>query len=236
MRRPVLVLSMTLALGVGASTADASPINIVAARSVEIGNSTGPVFGSSASATGTYVDAVGHPVQASGGGLVSVAAAQDTLIDGAAGAFSGKGSANVGYSVLASQGIYARSIFDAYFDLPSPHSYTLAGSLAANDDGGFARARLGLTGPVGFSFVAVGTAPDSAMAASGVLPAGAYHLIVEAAMDNGGSPQDGAAMGGQASYEFEFLVTRHDRTVPEPTVMALLGLGVARGISRRARR
>jgi hypothetical protein len=78
-------------------------------------------------------------------------------------------------------------------------------------------------------------APNTSVSGSGVLPAGTYRLVVEGAMDNGGNFQEGAAMGGQASFDFEFLVTPDDVAVPEPTVVAMLGLGLAWGMTRRAR-
>ena len=169
--------------------------------------------------------------------LIIVGAGQNTNIDGPAGSFSGSGSASVGYSVLRSLDVAASSFFDVFFDLSTPHTYSLTGTLVANDDGGFARARLGLTGPTSLSFIAIGVNPNVAMSASGVLSPGTYRLVVEAAMDNGGNAQDGAYMGGDAAFNFNFQLTDASRPIPEPTMTLLLaaGLGCAAGSRRRRR-
>jgi hypothetical protein len=65
-----------------------------------------------------------------------------------------------------SRRIYASSFFDVFFDLATPHGYALVGDLVANDDGGFARARLSLTGPLSFSYLAIGMTPNTSMSSS----------------------------------------------------------------------
>jgi hypothetical protein len=232
MFRSTLVLSLSIAL-LTASEAVAAPINIVPARGVEIGSNGGLFLDSTSNGVGPFSAAISHPVAAAGGGLKSVGATQLTIVDGSTGLMAGTGSASVGYSVLASDGIHATSFFDVFFDLASPHGYSLGGDLAASSDGGYAWAGLSLTGPTSMSFLATPFVQSTLLSASGVLPAGSYRLVVQAVMDNGGDFQQGAAMGGDSAFNFEFQLTPRDTPVPEPVSGTLLLVGLALLARRR---
>ncbi|MCC6163322.1 MAG: hypothetical protein IT182_08235 [Acidobacteria bacterium] len=208
-----------------ASQATGSPINIVPSRTVDIHEGSTPVAHGASSTTGTFFVHPFGPVPSAP--LIIVGASQNTTIDGPSGTFSGSGSATVGYSVLRSLDVSASSFFDVFFDLATPHVYSLAGTLQASDDGGFARARVSLTGPTSLSFLAIGVNPNVALSGSGVLAPGTYRLVVEAAMDNGGDTQIGAYMGGNAGFNFDFQLTDPSHPVPEPTVTLLLFGGCA---------
>jgi hypothetical protein len=235
MSRSTLALASVCALLLATGEAAGNPLIVSAGRYVEIGSEGAPIFTETLGGAGAFSKSISHPIGVPGGNLESVAASQNSSVDGSAGVFAGSGSASISYSVLASQGVYASSFFDVFFDLAVPHAYVLAGGLTAMDDGGFARARLGLSGPVSFSFLAIGTDPNTPLSGSGVLPAGSYRLVVEASMDNGGNFQEGAYMGGSSEFAFQMEVAAQGTPVPEPAMWLLLAIGLAWGTGRRAR-
>ncbi len=236
MTRSVVAIAAVAWLGSAPAPGLANPINLVAARSVDIGHSGGSVLAETSAATGIFNKGVSHPAVATNGGLVSVSASQSTLIDAASGLFSGTGSASIGYSMFASTGAYADSFFDVFFDLTTPHAFALSGTLMASDDGGFARAVFDLSGPTALSWIATSSISPIPVLASGTLPAGSYHVVVRAKMDNGGNTQDGAAMGGMASFDFSLALSQTPPAIPEPTTISLLGLGLAGSALQRRRR
>ena len=213
--------------------AAANPINIVPWRVVDLREGSTTVAHSDSSATGLFFDHPFGPVPSAP--QIIFGASQNTTIDGPSGSLSGSGAAAIGYSVQSSDDVAASSFFDVFFDLATPHTYSLSGTLQANDDGGFARARLGLTGPTSLSFIAIGVNPNVAMAASGVLSPGTYRLVVEAAMDNGGNAQPGAYMGGNAAFNFNLQLTDRSQQVAEPAMTLLLAAGLGCVTSRRRR-
>jgi hypothetical protein len=172
--------------------------------------------------------------------LKPASADQSSQIQSSTGLFAGTGDASVGFSVLQTDAIFANSLFDAFFDITTDHTYSLAGQLDALADGGRAEARFHLDGPTPLDFDSVDGLVS--LGSSGVLLAGPYHLTVSAAMDNGGVSQPDAAMGGSSSFVFEFQLTERAPSVPEPTSLALLlasamaGMGYCRLAQRASRR
>ena len=160
--------------------------------------------------------------------LKPATADQSSDIQNSTGLFAGNADASVGFSVLQTDAIFANSLFDAFFEITTDHSYSLTGLLDALAVGGRAEARfhLDLDGTTSLDFDSVG-GPVSLLS-SGVLLAGSYHLTVSAVMDNGGVSQPDAAMGGSSSFGFEFQLTERTPSVPEPTSLAfLLASGMA---------
>jgi hypothetical protein len=213
------VLLVTL---ISAYQVSATPINISANRQVVVGDIVGgdnSGANSPSTLTGVFADNVSqiHDDE-------DVGAAQNSDIDPGAGQFSGTGNANIGFSVLQSDGVFARSLFDVTFDIASAHDYDLSGTLSALDDGGFALALFQLSGPTNLQFLA--SNDDQLLTSNGTLSAGSYHLLVSATMDNGGQSQQDAAMGGHSSFNF-FLELTEPTSVPEPATLALMGIGLA---------
>jgi hypothetical protein len=221
---------------IGAAPVTATPINVTGAtRQVQVGSaeSNFPGLNSPSIVLGSFSDSVTHDFLGTDGTTLKPATAdQSSDIQNSTGLFAGTGDASVGFSVLQTDAIFANSLFDAFFEITTDHSYSLTGQLDALVDGGRAEARFRLDGPTSLDFDSVG-GPLSLLS-SGVLLAGSYHLAVSAVMDNGGVSQPDAAMGGSSSFGFEFQLTERTPSVPEPACLALLlaagiaGLGYRR--------
>jgi len=237
---------MGIALGaasIGAAPVAATPINVTAAtRQVQVGSAESNFPGPNSPSTvlGSFSDSVTHDFPGTDGTTLKPATAgQSSDIQNSTGLFAGNGDASVDSSVLQTDAIFANSLFDAFFEITTDHSYSLTGLLDALAVGGRAEARFHLDGLTPLDFDSVG-GPVSLLS-SGVLLAGSYHLTVSAVMDNGGVSQPDAAMGGSSSFRFEFQLTERSPSVPEPTSLALLvasgiaGLGYCR-LTRRASR
>jgi hypothetical protein len=242
------LVMMGIALGaasIGAAPAAATPINVTAAtRQVQVGSaeSNFPGPNSPSTVVGSCSDSVSHNFFGTDGTTLKPATAdQSSDIQNSTGLFAGTGDASVGFSVLQTDAIFANSLFDAFFEITTDHSYSLTGQLDALADGGHAEARFHVDGPTPLDFDSLGGPPVSLLS-SGVLLAGSYHLTVSAVMDNGGVSQPDAAMGGSSSFGFEFQLTERTPSVPEPTSLALLlasgmaGLGYSRLRQRASRR
>ncbi|MCC7485600.1 MAG: PEP-CTERM sorting domain-containing protein [Burkholderiales bacterium] len=204
------------ALAVG-STSGAAPLLVSANRHVTIGDTAGFIVSPPNTGEGLFSELVSHTL-----GGETVSASQTTFIGTAGGLFNGRGSALVGFSVLMSEGIYANSFFDVFFDITIAHAYTLQGLLDANVDGGSGRAEFYLDGPTALAFAA--TNGPTQMNDAGALAPGSYHLLVSAAMDNGRDFTSGAYMGGNADFFFDLRLT--PAAAPEPATLALLALAL----------
>jgi hypothetical protein len=229
MNRVPFVLLFT-GLVLGSYPASATPIALSAFREVRLGSDiTGPILGASSPSTalGAFADSVLANL-----GDEDVSADQTSNIQ-SAGSFSGAGNANVGFSVQEFELVSAMSFFDVFFDITTPHAYSLAGTLSANADGGRALGAFGLDGPTPLSFAAFGfgTTP---LTSNGVLAPGSYHLTVAALFDHGTSVEPDAFMGGSASFDFDFRIRELQQT-PEPATVFLVALGMAAGLAIRKR-
>ncbi len=219
---------------IGVHQAAATPINVTANRFVVAGAEGIPdIFGpnSPSTALDTFNDEIAVLLR-----NVDVIAdqASNIVIGSAVANFDGAGAADVGFSVLEDEGVFATSVYDVLFDITTPHSFVLAGNLFASVDGGRGLALFNLMGPTSLSFQALdfGTTP---LASSGTLLPGSYQLIASALMDRGDlDPQ--SFMGGGASFFFNFSMIEDTTTpTPEPGALALLALGLAIvGLRRRA--
>ncbi len=239
MNRIVLGMLLTSAL-VASQTVSAVPINVTATRSVTVGdldngNTSGP--NSPSSALGAFSDTITQSLGADPDAPEDTTADQGTDIQPGSGLFSGEGTGSVGFSVPLSEGVFANSFFDVFFEISLDHSFTLSGSLTASADGGSARARFDLLGPTPLSFSAIDS-DTTPLADSGLLSAGSYHLTVSAIMDNDGNVDPGSFMGGTATYSFNFGITESSQQaqVPVPATLALLGLGLMGMVVARRRK
>jgi hypothetical protein len=121
--------------------------------------------------------------------------------------------------------VHANSFFEVFFDLATPHAYSLSGLLDTGVDGGLSAAMF-LLEPVGGPPIALFLAADNSAAANitgnGVLDPGSYHLRV-----------DGDTLGdigfADAFFQFEATVTLRelDGAIPEPITPVLAAMGLA---------
>jgi PEP-CTERM motif len=219
-----------LALFIGAKEARATPVVVGAIRDVTIGDFANTLPGPASPFTGVgpFSDNVTANL-----GDVDVSAQQSSNIDAAAGQFSGNGTATVGFSVLEFDEVFAGSHYEVFFDLSSPHAYSLTGTLAASIDGGQGIALFLLIGPTPLDFAAIDFGTVN-LADTGVLAAGFYRLIVSADMGPGPEIDPNSFMGGVATWNFNLELEETTTQVPEPVTLSLLALGLAGvGLARR---
>jgi hypothetical protein len=246
--RKSLLLGMILAGGIiAAASIRAEPINVTAERSVSVGdlvhgNFSGP--NSPYSAIGNFEDDVsamlGGPHLTWTGAIVETSelayANQSSTIDPGPGLFAGTGNVGLGYSVVDSDLVFARSLFHVSFDLTNDHSYTLTGTLASYMDGGRGAGLFKLDGPSSLVFEKTNWG-SMALNSAGTLAAGHYDLLMSAQISPLCEPAlctSGSFMGGSSSFEINFQIAA---VVPEPGTYALMlaGLGVL-GLAARRRK
>jgi hypothetical protein len=211
-----------VALVIGVNEAGATPVFVDANRTVVIGDFAQTLEGPNSpfTADGAFNDIISANL-----GDETVSAQQSSNIDAAAGNFSGNGTSNVGFSVAEIDEVFSTSSYHVFFDLSSPHSYDLTGTLAASIDGGRGIAQFLLIGatPLNFAVVDFGT---SDLASSGVLAPGLYQLIVFSLVDPGAEIDPNSAMGGVATWNFNLELEERTIGVPEPFTLSLMALGL----------
>ena len=226
------IATTLLTSAIAAHQAAATPINVTANRGIVLssdisGDINGPA--SPSTALGSFVDSLTLNL-----GDEPTTADQDSNINVAGGSFSGNGTSSIGFSVLEDEDVSALSFFDVFFDLATPHSFSLTGELNSFVDGGQGLAVFSLTGASNVVFQALNSGPVD-LASSGTLAAGSYHLVVSSLMDRGPTFESGSFMGGNSSFRFALnLQEQGGPGVPEPGTLALLVMGLAiAGIRKR---
>lgn len=235
MKNIATMLGVVAALAAG--LANAAPINVVALRSVSIGDDLGGAQlgpNSPSAGLGAFNDNIAAVL-----GLQfpqPVSATQNSNIPVGGSQISGAGSAAIGFSVLAEDGVFAESFFQVFFDLATDHAFTLDGSVDAIVDGGRGEGRVRLSGPESVDIGVVDFGGPVVIAEGGVLPAGSYELTAFADLDPG--DQQGGFMGGTADYDFVLNLRELAQRAPEPATLALLGIGLilVGGLARRGTR
>ena len=209
-----------------AVAAEAAPVNVSSLRLVQIGdNISGSLYGASSPffVNGSYSDSVTQ-ILGSPGDQQSVLANQTSSV-GTSGHFSGTGSAQVGFSALLSDEVFALSLISISFDLLTPHDYTLSGLVDANLDGSLGIAYASLSGAPGFPFIVTDFGSLS-LGSSGTLGPGAYAFTVLAEINNGGVTTPGGYVGGSTFYTFDFLLTEASTAVAGPGTLVAVALGL----------
>lgn len=233
---PVL-LGVLLAAGIAsAPCAWAAPINVVAQRTVVVGDLVhGTFYGGDSPYAG--LGGFGDDVAEYLGGTHQypgypdfttrelVSSEQRSNIE-LSGVVEGTGAVGMGFSLVDADLAFALSWIEVSFELASAHNYTLTGALASYMDGGLGLASVRLVGPTSFAFEQDGWG-SLALAESGTLAPGSYYLTIGANILPQCEPSECTAfswMGGASSFDARFAVT----PVPEPSTYAMLvaGLGL----------
>ena len=176
---------------------------------------------------GPFADAVSHLLGTTNNPY-NAAANQTSNID-ATGNFSGHGSVVLDFNGLGPNSPFLISVAFISFDLFAPHIFTAAGRASAFMDGGQGFGGYLLFGPNTAINVFAVDFQQIVIADSVVLVPGSYQLAFGARIDSANAQ---GFMGGNAIYDLSFTLS----AVPEPTSLALVGLGVlgVGGLRRKA--
>jgi hypothetical protein len=113
-----------------AAPAAATPINVTAAtRRVQVGSAESNFPGPNSPSTvlGSFSDSATHDFLGTDCTTLKPATAdQSSDIQNSTGLFAGNADASVGFSVLQTDATFANSLFDAFFEITTDHSYSFA--------------------------------------------------------------------------------------------------------------
>lgn len=232
--------AMCFALGSGATLAQ---VNVTGAfRATGVGSFAEGTFNGPATPSyslGSFGDSVSALL---GSNSVLAEASQNTFMQAGPGLlFKGSGRADIGFSALTSDEVWAISSAQMWFTVTAPTTYSLNGSVNSSVDGGVGSGDVVLVSLTSGSTLERFYAPNAGLlsfSTSGTLAAGNYFFAAGAKMwyDELASPS--AYYGGYGEFAASFSVGSTTAPVPEPEVYAMLaaGLGFLGWTGRRRRR